>query len=623
MAQVVISIVTGTYNRLNLLQSMIESVQGQMPVGFAYEIVIVDGGSTDGTLEYLKTVDHCTVIEHGELRGAIPAFCDGAYAAKGKYVVLANDDVTFKRGSLLAAYMHLEHNMKCGAVAFADNRPALHKKNGECATCYMPAQTDNPAKPWVVYAQVGIFRKWLGDEVHWWGVAPDGTQAINAKTYGGDNLLSARIWEAGYTVDEVDGCIVYDSVYDDDLRIHNTANGDRGYVELFPHGPTVARSIMIEQRDTEDIRVLYLPIYEKHAVQHEQKRGLREALQKQCTVIEVDYLNTPDVSKAVSDHIQVFRPQIILTQFHGADELTVSLLRQFRQEYPQALVINWNGDYWPRGLVAPDVLKMLRHVDLQLVVNGSVINTYAQHGIQAAYWQIGYEEPGDDLPDVPAHDVVFLGNNYSPEREALGAFLRGLDGINVGIYGEGWKNAQGECLYDFTTGKALYQNAKIAIGDNQFTEAYGYVSNRIFQALAAGGALLLHQEVKGLEDLTGLVDFKHYVPWSDFEELQRHIHVYLSDDEKRQSVANEGTQYTRNHHSFDVRVTELLGLIENHAPRKIGGVVTVQFPNGSKGGVVGAVTNQQYFYQPPAPLEVDSRDAQVLVSQGWMIVNGN
>src|SRR3990172_8201697 len=91
-----ISIVTGTYNRLKHLQSMVESVRLSVGVGIPYEIVVVDGGSKDGTLNWCRLQKDIVLIEHGELLGAVKAFNDGARAAKGTYVILANDDIDRK-----------------------------------------------------------------------------------------------------------------------------------------------------------------------------------------------------------------------------------------------------------------------------------------------------------------------------------------------------------------------------------------------------------------------------------------------------------------------------------------------------------------------------------------------
>ena len=56
----------------------------------------------------------------------------------------------------------------------------------------------------------------------------------------------------------------------------------------------------------------------------------------------------------------------------------------------------------------------------------------------------------------------------------------------------------------------------------------GYVSNRIFEALAAG-AFLLHQEVPGLDELLGLEDGVHYVAWTDFDDLHHKVQYWLRD----------------------------------------------------------------------------------------------
>jgi len=90
-----------------------------------------------------------------------------------------------------------------------------------------------------------LFRKWLGDEVGWWG-ADDLDFA--GHTYGGDNYLSARIWELGYTVDIVEAARVKDNVIHDDLRDANYAREKQApgrYHKRFPQGPAINSSLNI------------------------------------------------------------------------------------------------------------------------------------------------------------------------------------------------------------------------------------------------------------------------------------------------------------------------------------------------------------------------------------------
>jgi glycosyltransferase involved in cell wall biosynthesis len=557
-----ISIVSGTYNRFDILKRMMNSVRRQMYRGMGYEFVIVDGGSTDGTLEWLREQPDVLLIEHGELRGAIPAFCEGARAAGGDYVLMANDDITFHDNSILAAIAHLDDTPTCGAVAFADDR----YEKGNHRVMGHSTRDKNGNRITTPYAQVGLFRRWLGEEAGWWGDQDD--YMSQARTYGGDNFLSSRIWEMGYTIDPVSVCKIDDAITRDGMRQLNNASGEndsRLYYTRYPEGPLFGgippqTPHPYEQR----LRILYLPIYEDlHKAQRAQKRGLRDALGKLGIVLEYDYVSRArhniNVNRELIAINQTFRPAVIFTQFHGIDEIKRETIARMRLDNPAALVLNWNGDYWPEVYLQPAMLDMLRWYDLALCVNNHMVAEYEARGIPACYWQIGSEDP-QDFPDMPSHDVLFLANAYGAERQRFGPVVKGLEqelGINVGIYGSGWGNlGSGQTLYDFATSHALMRNAKIVIGDNQHNDGSAFVSNRFFETLHCG-AFLLHQEIANFDELTGYVAGKHYAVYRDDNDLKTQVRYYLEYEAERQKIAKAGKWYTRRWQSFDVRVKQL------------------------------------------------------------------
>lgn len=630
-----VTLISGTYNRLQLLAEMVESARAALPRGIPLDFILVDGGSTDGTLEWCEAQRDVTLIEHGELRGAIRAFCDGAAQAQGKYVVLANDDVSFFPDSLVRAVVYLEEVLTCGAVAFEDNRP-LPYQLPEYHVLHMPAMR-NGKKVMVAYAQVGMFRRWLGDACGWWG-ADD--PRFGGRTYAGDNFLSSKIWERGYTVEKVEGCRVYDTVIDDGLRqINRDSHPERDSDAYYRYpdwlneqgehvGATIPDKPMLPQQDRRMARILYLPIFETNhtpelgpTVQQQQKRGLRDALSKVAWVYELDYLNTPNdqLLDTVLRVMDTFRPDMLLTQLQSTNLLTADMLRQIRLLHPGKPIVNWNGDTHRDNLINGKMLELLRYVDLQLVVNQAVIETYRQQEIPAAYWQNAFE-PTNGTASAPRYDVVFLGSGYNENRQSMARMLRELLGERFGLYGDFWQDAQGRTLYDFEFSGALNKNAKIAVGSNEFPDDYGFISNRLFETMAAGGCLFLMQHVPGLEELTGITAGKHFVQWRDLDDLREKVLYYLdpAHEKERARIAKAGTKYVRRYHNFDARVLELFDKllpIARQTPRRHAGLRYKGFAR-SQFGVMGHISGRHYLVEPEQTLFVDPRDVEGLTRDG-------
>lgn len=548
-----LSVVTATYQRLDYLRAMVESVRNQIPVTIAYEFVIVDGGSKDGTVEWCAEQPDIRFIQQGALLGAIKAFDAGCAAAQGEYVLLLNDDVLVVDGAILKAFSYLDSHPDCGAVAFMDNRPAPGYGDGYKVQTIRAIRDGRGVD--VVYAQCGMFRRWLGDLCGWWG--SHDAEWGESHTYGGDSRLSAEIWRRGYTVDAVAGVAVNDRIAPDVLRQRNHEVEQRigsAYYRKYPNGVPIGDLPKPEQQQTEQIRILYLPLFSRGFGRY--KRGLADALGRAGVVYELDYVHQQNrIVRAVEE----FQPHLILTQFHAANVVSADALYALRKRAPGAIIVNWNGDVYYDSQSAPDVLELLKACDLALVVNADLIPLYEQHGIPTAYWQIAYEPVPDDLPIERGHDLLFMANPYSESRRELATVLREIS-PNTGLYGYSWgETGSGNTFYDFARGAALYRNCKIAIGDNQYGNK-GFVSNRLFEALA-NGAFLLHEAIPGLEELTGLIDGVHYVSWRGYEDLRAKARSYLANEKARRAIAEQGEAFVRMYHSFDVRVDELFALI--------------------------------------------------------------
>ncbi len=117
----IVSIVVPTFNRRRRLKRCVDKI-GQN-VSVSHEMIVVDGGSTDGSREWLADRPDLRVILEPEREGAVRAFNKGFRAARGTYVTWLNDDAYPLPGSIEAAIETIERPdlADVGMVGFYHN----------------------------------------------------------------------------------------------------------------------------------------------------------------------------------------------------------------------------------------------------------------------------------------------------------------------------------------------------------------------------------------------------------------------------------------------------------------------------------------------------------------------
>lgn len=85
-----LSIITLTYNNLKYTKKFIESLYKYTT---NFELIIVDNGSTDGTVEYLKTLKNIKLILNKENQGFSKGNNQGIAIAEGEYIGFLNNDI--------------------------------------------------------------------------------------------------------------------------------------------------------------------------------------------------------------------------------------------------------------------------------------------------------------------------------------------------------------------------------------------------------------------------------------------------------------------------------------------------------------------------------------------------
>ena len=226
-----VCVVLGTFNRIGLLQKALASFRRSCG-RLNYEIVVVDGGSTDGSLEWLDEQPRVHVIRQSlPLTGAVAAFNLGfGYAVDigARYVCILNDDdeMIGPRYEIEMAYNRMERDAYVGAVAFETDL----RGPWECE-CWN-------GRP---YCNKGVIRREAGMAAARAAGDPTGRAwwSRDHLTYASDTELGLWIWRLGWTVEKGVGLRVHDNAdahvaHCDDLRKNNVKlYAESGTVKLF------------------------------------------------------------------------------------------------------------------------------------------------------------------------------------------------------------------------------------------------------------------------------------------------------------------------------------------------------------------------------------------------------
>ena len=131
-----VSVVVATWNGLHLLPDCLRALQQQT---LAHELVIVDNGSQDGTLDWLAThAPYANVIALPANRGFAGGYNAGMRAASGEYLVLINNDAIAAPDllqNLVGTMPETDRVAAVGGVLTFAHRPEIVASGGIVPSC--------------------------------------------------------------------------------------------------------------------------------------------------------------------------------------------------------------------------------------------------------------------------------------------------------------------------------------------------------------------------------------------------------------------------------------------------------------------------------------------------------
>ncbi len=166
-----------------------------------------------------------------------------------------------------------------------------------------------------------------------------------------------------------------------------------------------------------------------------------------------------------------------------------------------------------------------------------------------------------------ATDLLFAGNSRGVPRRIVTDLLPCP--WKVHIWGDMWDRLVDEryvrgIYFPYERLRRLYSSAAIVLNDHwDDMRERGFVSNRIFDALASG-ACVLSDPVDTLDELVG----ETVTTCSGRDDLHRKIEYLLSHPEERSRLGTAGRRMVLENHTIASRVDEILRLVEDRGDAK-------------------------------------------------------
>lgn len=191
-----LSLVTGTVNRRNSFERLLDSVLRRTTVDYEF---IVSDASDQPFLDHVPA--HVQIQYEFPRLGHVKGYNNAFRLCSGDYILWLNDDAEVCEGYDVAAIEFMEKHPRIGLGALHYSEPS----NG------LPFHVNEAWK--TMYANFGIFPRTLGQRVEFFDE--------DLEMYGGDNSIAIKILLAGYGIADIPNAKIIHHAEDDQIRKDN------------------------------------------------------------------------------------------------------------------------------------------------------------------------------------------------------------------------------------------------------------------------------------------------------------------------------------------------------------------------------------------------------------------
>jgi len=253
-----------------------------------------------------------------------------------------------------------------------------------------------------------------------------------------------------------------------------------------------------------------------------------------------------------------FQPDLTFMQIQTPNIVSPETVRQI-----PGLVINWTGDC--RQPIPPWYYHMAPHC-VTCFSNQTDVDVFKSKGLKSEFLQIGIDPNIFNKHGGTGAEIVYMVNNYGNQfplgnyRREVGTILKRKYGDKFKWIGNGWKQKDGNLNGNQIEESKYYNGSKIGINVSNYN-LDRYSSDRLFRIMASGCFCLSHN-FKGIEK--DFVIGEHLDVFNDHTEMINKIDFYLSNDQARMRIADNGYKLVQSEYTCDAMVKNALKIYEQY-----------------------------------------------------------
>lgn len=540
------SFVILTHNRLDMTKQCIDSI---LATSSNFELVLVDNGSTDETVEWVRNrVPSATIIKNAENLGVPKARNQGIRATTTDIVVIMDNDVILQNGW----FDELHEPIKSGVGDIVGIEAWQIDHNfSACWKCQAPHERVD-----YLGGACNMFRRKIFETV---GLLDEGF----SPAYYEDVDICIRAKASGFKLIWKPTNKVIHKEHATLVHCQRTFKYQEALANSHARFAKKMRSEIRVNHEhlppvTKKLKILYLGMYYDYGVR---ERGTSfeqdnfypslKAWDKTKEFVHFDYVDMgklygiPKMSDMLYEKVQQICPDVIFSVWYdeGHDPRR-DVISKIRKTTPTK-VVSWFCDshYRYENFDRP----WAEHVDFSVTTSTAGMEKYVRDGLSSKVIksQWAASPTYKNMPEVQKDiDVLFIGQPHGDRRSII-QHLKSA-GINVETFGFGWNRR-----LNFDEMITHINRAKINLNlSNGADVRVRQIKGRNFEIPACGGFLLTGQA----ENLFEYYEYgKEIAIFDNVPNLVEKIRHYLGNPAEREAIAKAGYDRTMKDHTFAQR----------------------------------------------------------------------